>query len=155
MSRTRDGSGDRVIAMIQDVSQRKQLEAELMHLGRYLFDAVDFARGKGVAGGFVPIGAAHGVEEESRFFAALLPVAARRALFTPHLQLPEDEDARLDEPKPPRETPEEPPPLKPRTLARMAEGEEATEPFGRAVASIALGLGEMRLRPNRFQPLEA
>ena len=46
-------------------------QAKLVHLGRHLFESIDFVRGEGVAGGLVPVGAAHGMERETRVLAAL------------------------------------------------------------------------------------
>jgi hypothetical protein len=49
---------------------------------------------------------------------------------------------------------EEPPPLNPRALARVDDGDAATVPVGIRTASAALGLACSRSRPNRLQPLE-
>ena len=63
-------------------------EAELVHLRGHGFELVDLRRGKTVGGRFVPVGAAHGMKQESRVLAALAPVRTGRTPFTAHASRP-------------------------------------------------------------------
>src|SRR5438552_11572104 len=74
-------------------------EAQLVKFRRDRFQPVDLVCAECVAGGLVPVRAAHGVVAETGFLAASAPVGPCARAYTPHAQLP---DEWADEPKPPR-----------------------------------------------------